>query len=107
LGFVGLTLGPIVRVDIEGAKYFASLRCTRPQVLVEHLFPTRRVEAGGVCYHTVEIKKDGVVLVAGDHPRLRSSSIGGAHLTAVAVELAKTKRRQLFLERSTRPTCIP
>ena len=46
----------------------ASPLCARtlPKVFVEHLLPTRRVEAGGVGYYTVEIKKDGVVLVAVD-----------------------------------------
>src|SRR5262249_31162861 len=58
---------PVVRGEIEGAKCFASLRRTLLKVLVEHLFPTGRVEAGGVRYHTVEVEKDGVVLVARDH----------------------------------------
>ena len=37
------------------------------KVLVEHLFPTSRVQVGGVRYHPVQVKKDGVVLAAGDH----------------------------------------
>src|SRR5262245_34938553 len=56
------------RYEIERAKCFASLRRALLKVLVEHLFPTGRVEAGGVRYHTVEVEKDRVVLVAGDHP---------------------------------------
>src|SRR5262245_22771837 len=58
---------PVVRGDIEGAKCFASLRRALLKVLVEHLFPTGCVEVSGVRYHTVEVKEDGVVLVAGDH----------------------------------------
>src|SRR5215468_7608999 len=58
---------PVVRDEIERAKCFACLRRALLKVLVEHLFPTGRVEVGGVRYHTVEVKKDGLVLVAGDH----------------------------------------
>jgi hypothetical protein len=41
------------------------------KIFVEHLFPTRRVEAGGVRYHAVEVKKDGVVVVAADALAIR------------------------------------
>ena len=40
------------------------------KIFVEHLFPTRRVDAG-VRYHAVEVKKDGVVLVAADALAIR------------------------------------
>src|SRR6516165_6518895 len=56
----------IVRGDIEGTKSFASLRRTLLKVFVKHLFPTRRMYAGGVGDHAVEVKKDGIVLVAAD-----------------------------------------
>jgi hypothetical protein len=42
-------------------KYFAALRRAFSKVLVKHLFPTRRVHAGGVGDHTVEVEQDGVV----------------------------------------------
>src|SRR5262245_303040 len=58
---------PVVSVEIEGAKCFSSLRRTLLKILVEHLFPTLRVEFGGVRYHTVKVKKDGIVLVAAYH----------------------------------------
>src|SRR5262249_13729407 len=58
---------PVVRDEIERAKCFAFLRRALLKVLVEHLLPTGRVEAGGVRYDTVEVEKHGVVLVAGDH----------------------------------------
>ena len=57
---------PVVRGEIEGAKCFPFCARTLLKIFVEHLFPTRRVEAGGVRYHAVEVKKDGVVLVAAD-----------------------------------------
>jgi hypothetical protein len=57
---------PVVRGEIERTKCFASLRPTLLKELVKHLFPTSRVDAGGVRDHTVEIEQDGVVLVAGD-----------------------------------------
>src|SRR6516164_7911237 len=52
--------------EIKGAECFASLRCTLQEVLVEHLFPRRRMQVGGVRDDTVEVEQDGVVLVAGD-----------------------------------------
>src|SRR6516164_259093 len=57
---------PVVRGDVEGAERFASLGCTLLKVLVKHLFPTRRVNAGGVGDYTVEVEQDGVVLVTRD-----------------------------------------
>src|SRR5215470_16509310 len=48
-------------------KCFASLRRTLLKVFVEHLFPTRCMNVGGVRYHTVEVKKYGVVPLASDH----------------------------------------
>jgi hypothetical protein len=62
---------PVVRGEIEGAEYVPSLLCTLLKIFVEHLFPTPRVKGGGVRYHTVEIKKDGVVLVATDALAIR------------------------------------
>jgi hypothetical protein len=59
---------PIIGAGIKGAKFFASLRCTLQKILIKHLFPTRRVDAGGICDHTIEIEQDGVVLVACDCP---------------------------------------
>ncbi|MGZ3302119.1 MAG: hypothetical protein ACXVBG_14530, partial [Isosphaeraceae bacterium] len=55
---------PIVRGEIEGAECFTSLLRALPKIFVEHLFPTRGVEVSGIGYYTVEVKKDGVVLVA-------------------------------------------
>ena len=72
---------PVVRGEIEGTKCFASLRRTLLKVLVEHLFPTRRVQVGGVRYHTVEVKKDGVVLVAGDRRLLLGCRINRSPVT--------------------------
>jgi hypothetical protein len=76
---------PVVRGEIEGAKCFASLSRTLLKVLVEHLLPTPRVEVGGVRHHTVEVKNDGVVLVAGDHTpavgcRIDRSPVSNGHL---------------------------
>jgi hypothetical protein len=59
---------PVVCGEIEGAKRFPSLPRTLLKIFVEHLFPALRVEAGGVRYHAVEIKEDGVVLFAADAP---------------------------------------
>ena len=75
---------PVVRGDLEGTKGFASLGCTLLQVRVKHLFPTRRVDAGGVRDHAVEVEEDGVVLVAGDgarhgSPPLRELRFGCSH----------------------------
>src|SRR6516162_1421613 len=49
---------PVVRVDLEGVKGFASLRRTHLKVLVKHLFPARRVNAGSVGDHTVEVEQN-------------------------------------------------
>src|SRR6516162_9721489 len=62
---------PIVRGEIEGAECFSSLPRTLLKIFVEHLFPTPRVNVGGVCYHAVEVKKDGIVLVAADALAIR------------------------------------
>src|SRR5262249_59564906 len=67
----------VVRDKIERAKCFGSLRRAFLKALVEHLFPTGRVEAGGVRYHTVEVEKHGVVLVARDH----APAVGLLHQT--------------------------
>jgi hypothetical protein len=58
----------VVRGKIEGTECFPAMPRTLLKVLVEHLFPALRVEAGGVRYYTVEIKEDGVVLIAADAP---------------------------------------
>src|SRR5262249_60984763 len=50
---LAINIEAIVRGDIEGTKCVASLRRTLLKVLVEHLFPTGRVEAGGVRYQTL------------------------------------------------------
>jgi len=55
-----------LRGGIERKKCFASLHCTFLEVFVKHLFPTRRVDAGRVSDHTVEVEQDGVVLVTCD-----------------------------------------
>jgi hypothetical protein len=47
---------PVVRGEIEGTECFTCPCRTLLKVLVEHPFPTSRVEVGGVCYHAVEIK---------------------------------------------------
>src|SRR5436190_5638494 len=47
-------------------KCFAGLARPLLKVLIEHLFPTERVDAGGVGYHAVEVKKDGIVSVVRD-----------------------------------------
>jgi hypothetical protein len=41
------------------------------KVFVEHLFPTSGVELGGIGNHTVEVKKDGIILITVDHPTFR------------------------------------
>src|SRR5215469_7190745 len=90
----------IVRGDIEGTKCFASLRRTLLKVFVKHLFPTRRMYAGGVGDHTVEVEQDGVVPVAGDRTRARglprrSLSICFAHSLLLAI-LASYPMRGTF-----------
>src|SRR5262249_32634411 len=75
---------PVIGSEIKGAKCFAALRRTLVKVLIEHLLPTRRVQVGGVGYHTVEVKKDGVIFFAGDYaPALglshRSLSVTNGH----------------------------
>src|SRR5262245_52900406 len=61
----------VVRGKIERAKGFASLVRTFLKVFVEHLFPTRRVELGGIRNHTVEVEEHGVVLITVDHSNFR------------------------------------
>ena len=56
----------IVGGNIEGAKCFAPLRRTLLKVLVEHLFPARRVHACSVGNHTVKVEQNGIVPLAGD-----------------------------------------
>src|SRR5262245_13358079 len=70
---------PVVGNDIEGPKCFASLRGALLKVLMGHLFPARRMDAGGVGHNPVEIKEDGVVPVAADAfaIRLRHGSLSG------------------------------
>src|SRR4030095_7594806 len=74
---------PVVRGEIEGTKWFASLFRTLLKVLLKHLFPTRGVEVGGVRYHTVEVEEDGVVLVAGYGDRHCSPPWATCSLAAV------------------------
>src|SRR5678815_1048795 len=65
---------------------------TLMQVLVKHLFPARRVHAGSVCNHTVEVEQNGVILVVRDRkfgfalllPR-QSLSICFAHCVILSV----------------------
>src|SRR6516164_3441236 len=83
----------VVRGDIEGTKYFASLRRTLLKVFVKHLFPTRRMYAGGIGDHAVEVEQDGVVPVAGNRTRARgllrrSLSICFAHSLLLPVSNA-------------------
>jgi hypothetical protein len=47
---------PVVRGEIEGTKCFTCPCRTLLKVLVEHLFPTSRVEVGGIRYYAVEIE---------------------------------------------------
>jgi hypothetical protein len=65
---LSIDMEPIISGGIKGAKCFASLRCTLLKVFVEHLFPARRVDAGGIRDHSVEIEQNSVVLVACDCP---------------------------------------
>jgi hypothetical protein len=51
---------------IARAKCVPFLFRTLPKVFVKHLLPTDRVESGSVRYYTIEIKKNGVVLVTID-----------------------------------------
>src|SRR5262249_35230514 len=84
---------PVVGGDVERMEGFAPLHCTRLEVRIEHLFPTRGVQAGGVRYHAVEVKQDGVVPVAGDQGpgpgglRHGSLSISNEHPRAWATVL--------------------
>src|SRR6516165_527388 len=66
----------VARGELERTKLFACLRRTILQVLVKHLFPTRRVHVGGVRDHTVEVEEDGVVLVASYAGLHRSPPLG-------------------------------
>ena len=63
------------------------------KVLVKHLFPTRRVDSGGIGDHTVEIEQDGVVLVACDRIFAfglpRSRSICFAHSVVLPVSTVR------------------
>src|SRR5438105_861216 len=54
----------VIADNIERTKSFCSLGRAPLQVRIEHLFPTRRMEAGGIRDHTVEVKQDGVELLA-------------------------------------------
>ena len=72
---LAIHIEPVVRSKIEGTKRFAAPARALLKVLVEHLFPTERVDAGSVGYHAVEVKKDGIVPVVGDRtPALRAAS---------------------------------
>src|SRR5713101_1699274 len=57
---------PVIRGDLEGTKWFACVRSALLKVRIKHLFPTRRVYAGSVRDHAVEVEQDGIVCVAGD-----------------------------------------
>jgi hypothetical protein len=57
----------VVRNQIEGLKFFASLRGALLKVFIEHFFPARRVDLRSVRNYTVEIKQDRVVPVTVDH----------------------------------------
>src|ERR1700756_1225648 len=65
---------PVVGGDIEGDERFSLPPRTLLQIRIEHLFPTGRVEVGRIRYHTIQVKKDGVVLVA-----VNSSALGLRH----------------------------
>jgi hypothetical protein len=52
----GVPSTPIVSSEIEGKECFASLRGTLLKMLVEHIFPARRVQVGGVRDHAVKIE---------------------------------------------------
>ena len=87
---LAIHIEPIVCGDIEGTKRRAPLGGTLLKVLVEHLLPACRVNAGGVGDHTVEVEQDGVVLVSGDRTlalgqRHRLLSICSAHSVVLPV----------------------
>src|SRR5262245_40033302 len=80
----------------------------RLKVLVEHLFPTRRVHAGGVRDHTVEVEQDGVVLLAGDPTlalRLPHRSLSCYHPIATPWLSQSPYRYHPVLSAITAPTC--
>src|SRR5262252_331067 len=79
---LSINVEPIVDREIEGSESFASLPRALAKVLVERLFPGRRMEAGGVSDHAVKIEKDGVIPVARDHVPVASDrvlALGRAH----------------------------
>src|SRR4029077_11525044 len=51
---------------IERAKGFAVAHRPFPEILVEHLFPARGVQAGGVGDHAVEVEQDRIEFLAAD-----------------------------------------
>ena len=55
----------VVGVEIERAKV-SPLRAVRSEILVEHLFPARGVQAGGVGDHAVEVEQDRIEFLAAD-----------------------------------------
>src|SRR4029434_4917772 len=61
---LAIHIEPVIRGDLEGTKGFACVSSALLQVRIKHLFPTRRVYAGGVRNHAVEVEQDGIVYVA-------------------------------------------
>src|SRR5262249_27103984 len=81
---LAVDMQPVVRNEVEGLKWFASLRGTLAKVFIEHLFPARRVDLRSVRNYAVEIKQDRVVPVTVDHacalgPSHRSSPVTKGH----------------------------
>src|SRR5215469_11531103 len=101
---LAIHIEPIVRGDIEGTKCLASLHRSLLKILVKHLFPARRVYAGGVGDHAVEVEQHGIVLVSGDRTlalRLppRSPAICFAHNIVLPISPRSVGRRPLTSER--------
>src|SRR5271166_3213714 len=57
---------PVVHDRVEGMESFACPSRALLEILVEHLFPACRVQAGRVCDYSVEIEQDGIVTFATD-----------------------------------------
>jgi hypothetical protein len=80
-------------------KCFASLRRTLLKVFVEHLFPTRRVNVGRVRYHTIEVKKYGIVPLPSDH----ASALGQLHRTLSCYQRTSITESSTALNRAWSP----
>src|SRR5262249_35452080 len=81
---------PGIRNEIEGGKYFSSLRCSPLKVIIQHLFSARRVDLRSVRNHAVEIKQDRVVPVTVDH----AFTLGLSHRSLSCYKGAPSTERQ-------------